>query len=94
MQRVGHPPFRHRRPCRAECLRGDLTAVERQARARTRLVLAAEEIAIEDLEVEERGEPAGRRGARFLGFLGRRHTCSRQVSGPALRTIISVTVEA
>ena len=48
----------HRRARGAQRLRRDLAAVQRQPRARALLVLAAEEVAVEDLEIEQRREPS------------------------------------
>ena len=60
MQRVRQPVRRHRRARGAQRLRRDLAAVERQAGFGARLVLAAEQVAVEDLEIEQGREPLPR----------------------------------
>src|SRR5450432_194767 len=71
VQGVGQPLGRYGRAGGPERLRGDLAAVERHASARTFLVLAAEEITVEDLEVQQRREVTPRRT-----FLSRLHDYS------------------
>ena len=66
VQRVRQPLGRHRRARGPQRLRRDLAAVQRHARSRARLVLAAEEVAVEDLEVEQRRQ-VRRHGTQPLG---------------------------
>ena len=83
VHRMGQPLGGHRRARGPQRLRGDLAAVERHARAGAFLVLAAEEVAVEDFEVEQ-GREAARRS--------RPESAPRSlpsVSRPAPRTIIS-----
>ena len=63
------PVGRDRRARGAQRLRRNLAAVERHAGARTLLVLAAKEVAVEDLEVEQ-----GRETTRRCMSLGRLQT--------------------
>ena len=86
VQRVRQPVGGHRRARGAQRLRRDLAAVQRHARARAGFVLAAEEIAVEHLEVEQRREAARRR----VPNLSSARVTPRPVTCPVLRTIISV----
>ena len=89
VQRVRQPVGRHRSAGGPQRLRRDLAAVQRHARARALLVLPAEQVAVEHLEVEQGREAVGR---RIFGV--RLHAYSRPVTSPGLRTIISVTPAA
>ena len=88
VQRVRQPLGRHRRARGAQRLRRDLAAVERHARARALLVLAAEQVTVEDFEVEQRRETA-----LLLHLPGSTARSLPSVTCPAPRTIISVTAE-
>ena len=73
VQRVRQAIVGHRRARGAQRLRRDLAAVERHARARAGFVLAAEQVAVEHLEIEQRRELAD------LTASGCLHTRSRRV---------------
>jgi len=73
VQRMRQALGRHRCARGAQRLRRDLAPVQRHALARRRLVLAAEQIAVEHLEIEQAGEIALGHG---LIIASRRCSCA------------------
>src|SRR5947209_1633193 len=69
VQRMWHPLGRNGRACGTERLRRDLPAVKRQAFTRAALVLAAEQIAVELLELEQGCEIRLRHTFAFLAHV-------------------------